>query len=265
MSQVEGEVRSLSMDPRFRARRIEVQRTAGRRRLRRMVDLGLLLAVVATFYGALRSPLLDVESVDVSGARRTSPEAILEASGITQGEQLVDVRLGAAGERVAALPWVADVRLHRRLGGSIEIAVTEREPAAVLGVGAAAVVVDQAGRVLVRAVDDPDLAARLVHVEGPGGGLAPGASVGSDARGALELASRLAEAVPGAIASVSVGPELTASLTQGGEVRFGDTTRLAAKLRSLRTMLDQVDLTCLDRLDVRTPGTPVLTRREGCS
>lgn len=265
MSQVEGRIPGVSIDPRIRARRIEVQRVAGRRRLRRLVDVGLVGLVVLAFLGALRSPLLDVEAVQVAGARRTGAEAVIEAAGVAEGDQLVDVALGAVGERVAALPWVGEVRLHRRLGGRVEITVTEREPAAVLGAASEAVLVDPVGRVLARVADEPELAAALVRVAGFSGDLAPGAFVGAEAQQALELAARLAEAVPGAIAQVTVGPELAATLTQGGEVRFGDTTRLAAKLRALVTVLDQVDLTCLERLDLRSPGTPVLTRRAGCS
>ena len=263
LSQVEGRVPGVPIDPRIRARRIEVQRVAGRRRLRRLVDVGLVLLVVLAFVGALRSPLLDVESVRVAGARRTPTAAVLEAAGVTPGDQLVDVSLGAVGERVAALPWVGEVRLHRRLGGRVEIAVTERAAAAVLGDGDRAVLVDPTGRVLARVADEPELGAKLVRVGGFSGDLTPGAFVDAEAQGALESASRLAEGVPGAIAEVAVGPELAATLVEGGDVRFGDTTRLAAKLRSLVTVLAQVDLTCLERLDLRSPGTPVLTRRGG--
>jgi hypothetical protein len=81
----------------------------------------------------------------------------------------------------------------------------------------------------------------------------------------LGLAGRLAAVVPGSISVVTVGEGLTATLAQGGEVRFGDTSRLTAKLRSLETVLQQVDLVCLDQLDLRAPGNPVLTRRAGCS
>lgn len=265
MSQVEERLTGVSIDPRIRARRIEVQRHAGRRRLRRVVDLGLLLAVVAGFYGALRSPVLDVESVGVSGAEHTGVEAVVAASGISRGEQLMDVHLGTAGAQVAALPWVGEVHVHRSLGGQVEIAVTERVPAAVLGEGAAAVLVDATGRVLARAADAPDLANGLVHVAGVTGTLVPGAFLGSKATEALTLAGRLASVAPGAIAQVSVGDPLVATLVQGGEVLFGDASRLSAKLRSLETMLEQVDLTCLGRIDLRAPGSPVLTRQEGCS
>src|SRR5688572_1609136 len=115
---------SPPIDPRIRARRIEVQRDAGRRRLRRLADVGLVLAVAVAFLGALRSPLLDVEAVRVSGADRTGAEAVVTASGIARGDQLADVSLGSAGSQVAALPWVGEVRVHRSLGGTIEIAVT---------------------------------------------------------------------------------------------------------------------------------------------
>lgn len=265
MSHVESRMGGVAVDPRIRARRIEVQRHAGRRRLRRVVDVGLLLAVAAGFAGALRSPLLDVEAVRVSGADRTGAAAVVEASGIARGEQLADVGLGAAGTRVAALPWVGEVRMHRGLGGTVEIAVTERVAAAVMGDGAAAVVVDPTGRVLARVADVPDVAAGLVHVAGVSGALIPGVSLGDGARDAVTLAGRLAAVVPGSIAQVSVGDQLAATLTQGGEVHFGDASRLTAKLRSLETVLEHVDLTCLERLDLRAPGSPVLTRRAGCS
>jgi cell division protein FtsQ len=264
LSQVEERAPGASIDPRFRARRIEVQRASGRRRLRRLVGVGLVLLVALGFLGALRSPLLDVDAIQVAGAQRTGAQAVLEASGIQRGDQLVDVALGAASRRIAGLPWVDHVHVHRGLDGVVRITVSERTPAAVVGEGAAAVVVDATGRVLARAADVPE-AGGLVRVAGVAGGLAPGADLPPAAAGALALAERLADVAPGAVAAVTVGEGLTATLTQGGEVRFGDGSSLTAKLRSLETMLEQVDLTCLDHIDLRAPGNPVLTRREGCS
>jgi cell division protein FtsQ len=264
LSQLDPGLRTGSIDPRIRARRIAVQRDAGRRRLRRLADVGLVLAVAAGFVPALRSPLLDVASIEVSGAQRTGADAVVQAAGIAAGDQLVDVRPGEAARDVANLPWVGKATVHRTLGGTVEIVVTEREPAAVLGDGAAAVVVDATGRVLARVADAPGVADGLVHVQGVTGDLVPGAELGGKAAGGLALAKRLADVAPGAISQVSIGDELTAGLAQGGEVRFGDGTRLTAKLRSLQTVLEQVDLRCLDHLDLRAPGNPVLTRRAGC-
>jgi cell division protein FtsQ len=255
----------VAIDPRIRARRIEVQRDAGRRRLRRLVDLGLVLAVAAALLVSLRTPLLEVRTVRVAGASETPTAQVAAAAGIHEGQQLVDVPLRAAARRVAALPWVGRVQIHRSLGGTVAIRVTERTPAAVVGEGDQAVIVDAEGRILARAADAPSVAGAQVRVAGLPGGQAPGAYLPGHPQDALALAQRLAAAVPGAIAEVAVGQDLVARLTQGGQVAFGDPTHLSAKLRSLQTVLDEVDLTCLDVLDLRVPASPVLTRRQGCS
>ena len=254
-----------SIDPRIRARRIEVQRGAGHRRLQRVVDLGLLLAVVVGFAGALRSPLLDVDEVRVAGAEHTSADAILDRSGVQRGEPLMDLDLRAAGEAIATLPWVSAARLHRGLDGVVDIAITERTAVAVAGEGDHAYLVDREGRVLAPAVSDGVLAATLVRLADTPAGLRPGDGLGHGAAEALRVAERLATAAPGAMATVAVGDEVTATLVQGGTVRFGDANQLEDKVRSLRTILDRVDLSCLATIDLRSPNSAVLTREEGCS
>ncbi|MDP1819543.1 MAG: FtsQ-type POTRA domain-containing protein [Acidimicrobiales bacterium] len=254
-----------AIDPRIRARRIEVQRDVGRQRLRRVVDAGLLLAVAAGFLVALRSPLLDVEELQISGARRSGLHAVVEAAGISVGDQLFDLRPGTVGRSVAALPWVREVTVDRGISGVVRIAVEERTAVAIVGDGDAAALVDAEGRVLAPVADAPDLGGRLVTVVGLPGDLAPGRFLAEEARDALEVAMRLAEAVPGAVSEVVVGDGLVARLVDGGEARLGDATRLGAKIRSLETVLTQVDLSCLAVADLRVPGSPVLTREEPCS
>lgn len=256
--------RPAHMDPRMRARRIAVQRGIGRKRLQRLVDVGLLVAVALGFLVALRSPLLDVDRLEVRGNERTSTEEIVAAAGIARGDQLVDVDLRAAGAAVTALPWVAEAHLHRGLDGAIDVEVTERTPIAVLGDGAHAVLVDAEGRALAPAADDPALAASLVGIDGVGA-LEPGEFAGDRAADALSVAERLGSLTQlGLRLSVEDG-RLSGLVDPGIQVLFGDAGQLDAKVRSLRTVLDQVDLTCAATIDVRSPGSPVLTREEGCS
>jgi cell division septal protein FtsQ len=254
------------IDPRIRARRIEVQRGMGRRRLQRLVDLGLLLAVAAGFAAALRSPLLDVDQVVLRGNEHTASELVVERSGIARGDQLMDLDLAAAGARVAELPWIDEVELHRGLDGRVDLRVTERTPVAVLGEGADAVVVDGEGRALARSSSEPDLSASLVQLAG----LAerspePGQFLSSDAQGALDLARRLVDITPGVVLAVDAAGGIVGTPPSGIELRFGPPTQLDAKVRDLRAVLDQVDLACAAVIDVRAPGSPVLTREEGCS
>lgn len=252
-----------AIDPRIRARRIEVQRVRGRRRLQRLVDLGLVLLVAAGFVGALWTPLLDVDAVVVDGAARTGAEVVRSQAGIVVGERLIDVDLRTAGRRISALPWVAQVSLHRRVDGVVDISVTERSAVASVGTGTAAALVDRDGRVLGPLTTAP--AAGALPLLGGVAAVPPvGSFLGGDHRDALRLAEQLDRVVPGAAASVSAAP-LIANLAQGGEVRFGDLSQIDAKMRSLRTVLDQVDLRCLAVLDLQLPGSPVLTRAERCS
>jgi cell division protein FtsQ len=256
---------AVPIDPRIRARRIQVQRGVGRRRLQRLVDVGLVLAVAAGFALALRSPLLDVDEVTVRGAAHTSTEAAIEQAGVAPGDQLMDVDLTAVGERVAVLPWVKTVVVHRGLDGRLELELTERTPVAVIGEGPAAVLVDDEGRVLARAEDEPDLAVGLVRVASDAAGLVPGQAAPAGLHDALTLATRL-DGVPGLAVQLGEDGALVGVLAESGiEVRFGPATRLDAKVRDLQTVLDQVDLTCADVIDVGSPGNPVLTREEGCS
>ncbi len=257
------ERRVAPIDPRIRARRIHVRRVEGRRRLQRVVDAGLVVVVALGFLGALWTPLLDVDEVRVQGAGHTGVDAVLERAGIQAGDQLVRVDLAGAGTRVAALPWVQQVRLERSLDGRVTLDVRERTPVALLGSGAQALLVDRDGRVLGPASAAPELGG-LTQLQGVPEAVAPGAYLPEQVDDALALAEALSTAAPGAVSSLELDG-LTAVLVQGGLVRFGDARQLDAKVRSLRTVLDQVDLTCLGVIDLRLPGSPVLTREEGCS
>lgn len=252
-----------AIDPRIRARRIEVRRDAGRRRLQRLADVGVVLVVAAGFFAALWTPLLDVDAVHVAGAERTGAELVVRRAGVSVGDPLIGVDLDAVGQRVAALPWVSQVQVARGVDGSVRVDVVERVPVATVGAGAGALLVDLDGRVLGPAAG-LGTATSLVRLAGVGAPPAPGAYLDGSVAPTLALAAQLAAVTPGALATLDA-TELTGTLVQGGDVRFGDARQLVAKVRSLRTVLDQVDLTCLDVLDLRLPGSPVLTREEGCS
>jgi cell division protein FtsQ len=250
-----------AIDPRIRARRIEVRRHEGRRRLSRLVEVGLVVGVVLAFAAALFTPLLDVDEVTVVGTAHLPEDEVLAAAGIELGAPLVWVDLAAAGERVAALPWVAEVALHRGVDGVISLDVTERAPVASVPTPDGPVAVDREGRVLGPARST--LGRTLVSLDGVARVPVAGGYLPAATGDALAAAAALAEVLPGIVTGLEVDG-LVATLAQGGQVRFGDASRLDGKLRSLSTVLGQVDLTCLAVIDLRLPGSPVLTREEGC-
>lgn len=251
----------VPIDPRFRERRIAVLRDAGRRRLRRATVVAVVIATLALAFAAAHSPLLDVDSVVVEGATRSGSEAVRVASGIDESDPLLLLDASDAAARIEALPWVKEASVDRKLPSTVRIRVTERTPVAVLMRGSTLVLVDATGRGLGKVASRP---LDLVGVEG----LRSLPSLGdtTSARGidAVRVAMRLARELPGEVRAVVAGTPLQLALTDGAVVVLGTDADLDAKLIAVEAMLDQVDRWCLERLDVRAPGTPVLTRRQGC-
>ena len=268
---------SPPIDRRIRARRIEVRRTEGRRRLRRLAMLLGASALVLVAWGIVRSPLLDVDQIHIAGAERTTEEQILTALAVERGDALVDVDVDAAGSSVATLPWIASVAVERTWGGAVDVEVVERDPDAVTRASdGSAWLVDVDGTVLGPA-DDVEAASSdgLMVVEGlsvP----APGDVIDPADAAALTLAVSVPESVRPLVAAVEVDGDAQISLRllsrpgevdadgvarlDGGHVRLGDGRSLEEQVRSLTAVLEQVDLTDLVEVDVRVPANPVVSR-----
>ncbi len=254
------------IDPRMRARREAV--IEGRRRRRRRITVVVLVVatLAAAGYLAVQSSLLAVRSLDVEGALHTSPDSIRSALGVSTGQHMLDVDEPAAAERVKALPWVETATVERRWPGTVQVAVTERTIKAVVPDGAGGwLLVDGTGRVL--GPTEPISHQFVPHILGlPPAGI--GKQMNPNIAGPLAVASKLTVSLGGRIASLSVSPEGTvdAKLQPRGTAWLGrPDDRLDDKMRALQTVLAQVDLHDLCRLDLRVPSNPVLTRDPQCA
>src|SRR5262245_7907281 len=259
---------TVPVDPRMRSRRIAVLRGAGRRRLRRVTLVLAVLALGVAAAAATQSPLLDVDLVTVAGITHTPERSVRRAAGIHTGDALVTVDLGAVARRIEELPWVDHARVTRDWPSTVHIQVTERSVAAVVQVTEEqAALIDGRGRVL--SIEPGAPAAELQGGDAPlvltgiEGRITEGEQLSGDARDALKLATTLRDRMPGMVASVST--DLDAELVEGGSIRFGSTDQLEAKVTAAKTVLSDVDVTCLETLDVRVPGSPALTRGQRCS
>lgn len=252
------------VDPRFRARRIAVRKQAGRRRLKRLLVLIGVAIVALTAVIVLKSPMLDVDEIVISGAIHTDAAVVTEAAGIRPGQPLLLADLDRARATVEALPWVAEASVTRDFPSGIVVEVVERVPTAVVAATGTALLVDEMGTVLAPA---PTVAAfpPYVAVVSDDPPLAIGARVPATLRGGIELAARLRENPPASVIAVHLTPEVRLELVGGGQVRFGDLSQLDDKVEAFRTMHARVDRTCLEAIDLRVPTHPVLTRQDTCS
>jgi len=227
-------------------------RTARRRNL--VVSLAVLTAFILLLLGAVMSPLLDIEQIQVVGAGSAEHvAAIRRASGLEVGDPIVTFLPGSAAGKVDDLPWVASAHVSRHLPDIVRITVTERDPVAWVKAGSRTLVVDSTGRVLWRADAPPAGLPELLGIAdagGPGGLVRPVVLPAAAAALGADLASRTA--------SVSLNDgTVTVQVGGGPELRFGAPTQVAAKARVANAVLAALGGNAVSYIDVTVPAAPV--------
>jgi cell division protein FtsQ len=255
---------TVTVDPRIRARRVEVARDAGRRRLRRLGWLAGAAGVAAAGLAVTFSPLLDIEELTVRGEGHTSAEAITGAAGVATGDALTWFDTGTAEAAIAALPWVDEATVERTWSGSVTIEVTERVPAAVVGDGEGAwLLVDGSGRILDRLDAVPTDVPEVTGTTGTG---PPGGTLDEAGRDAVAVAAAVPASLRPQVASLTAdGDELSLALRAGGVVDLGGAGDAEAKLAAAAAVLATVPAGCVERLDVGVASAPALTSVPDCA
>ena len=248
---------------RLRRRRVDVRRDQGRRRLRRVLALGILVALAVGAWALLRSPLLAVHTVAVEGSSHVTRAEVEKATGIRPGAAMFDVSPGRAADRLEALPWVATAKVSRQWPDRVQVRLTDRRPVARVVSGRTASLVDRTGRVL--QVGDAGHTA-LPQLTG----VRP-VPVGRQIEGA-QILLRTVAVLPAHLRNHVAGFRLAkdrsvvVELASGGKVDLGGGEDLVAKYASLSTMLDHLGgLKSGCTLDVSVPASPTLTPEYGCA
>lgn len=248
----------MMVDERIAERRRDVREQQRRRRLQRTVVGAVLLGLVVALLLVERSPLVELAEVRVVGNDVVTADQVREAAGLELGTSLLRLPLGAAEDRVAALPRVSSVDIDRVDPVTVEIAITERVPTVVARSEEGAVLVDDDGFVLAR-----EDASGLVVVNVADGDL-PGPGDRAMRNPALGNALEIAWALPGPTASLVRAINARAEdravlvLDDGTAVEFGRATDVEAKARALAAVLEDLDGRAVSRIDVRAPDAPVI-------
>jgi cell division protein FtsQ len=238
---------------------------AARVRRRRRI-LGWALAAIALAAGVawlIRTPLFGLSAVRVSGTQAVTHAEVLEASRVRIGEPYMGLDLAAIGDRVAALPRVAAVRVARDYPSSLRITVTERPPVASISggsvywlVAADGTVLDAAGR---RPADLPYVAGvPLPDGVRPGSRLPPGNELANALTALGGMAPQLKRQVSGVNARTLDSLEFT--LKDGSTVLYGlavDQPAKDAAVLLIRRTLKREGREA-QRIDVRNPSAPTV-------
>lgn len=245
-------------DPRIEARRRDVARTEGRKRLRVLIALSVITMASVGCLVLLQSSWLDIDEVVVVGGERTEPDLVRSASGIALATPLVDLDLAASREAVEALPWVATADVAKEWNGTVTITITERVPVLALPTATGYMLVDAAGRQLGPVADRPEWSHVVNGVVASG---VPGQPAPTEIHGVIRLLSLLTADQLAEIASVTVADRnLVLDRIDGSQVELGSDSGLTEKLVSYDTIRAEVDLRCAHRIDLRVPTAPAITR-----
>lgn len=246
------------MDERIAERRREVREVQRRRRLRRTVFV--VSAVVLLGVAALieRSSLVALDEVEVTGTVRLSPDTVRAAAALPLGTSTLRLDLGAAEERVTALPLVLTADARRVDPLTVLIEVEERQPAYVARDGGDAVIVDRDGVAIAAGSEEPLPVVEVGRLPEVGATVAAVPALANAHAAFIELSGPLRTDVVRYVATDRDDVDLI--LRNGTRVRFGRADRVDEKVRALGAVLEDIGDTAVSVIDVRAPLTPVVRR-----
>jgi len=253
------------VEPRIRARRIQVRRDAGRKRLRWVIAAGAVLVVLIGAGIVLDSPVFAINDVEVTGATYTSRARLQSVVDDLDGATLLGAKLGQAEQTLAADPWVKRVRVERRPLRGVRIEIVERTPSVTyVGADQHWRVLDTTGKVL--AVLDPAGSKPVdplwLATAAPGPNLRPGATAPASYVAAADLVPRLPPALRTLTCSMGVATDgkLTISLCNHYTIVLGSAEQLRDKLVTAMYLLtaQQAKLAGTKAMNVSDPFQPVL-------
>jgi cell division protein FtsQ len=247
------------IDPRISARRTEVTRQQGRRRLRVAAVVAVAAVLLFGVWSILHSSLFSARAITVVGATHETVAQVESAAGLTNHPPLLDLNTGAVARGIERLPWVAHASVSVGWPDGVRVAVTERVPRLVMtAAGGQWAEVSADGRVLA------DVTARppgLVELAGPRPPGAPGTPVPAADHMGLAVASTLPVSFRAQVTEVTIEPAgfVQLAMTTPILVNIGDASQLRAKYEDVSAVLAGDTLHNGDVVDASVPGAVTVT------
>lgn len=230
--------------------------------------LGIIILATATVLALFEASFFEVRSVQVTGNAQTNEGLILDTLAVPDDQALLTHDIDGATEAIAGLPWVADVEITRRWPSTLRVVITEHGVAASIGRpnGSEWLVLAGDGSVIERRPTPPASVPLIIGTDP----MVNQAEVGEPvqiANRALEIIFDVPLQLDGWITTWALDDTgtLTAELVGSAEANFGAFEDPRTQFVSLASILDGgAELTCLDRIDLSVPDTPVLHRNTAC-
>jgi cell division protein FtsQ len=226
------------------------QAAARQQRHRRSLVVALALLPVCVLVLVAFSPLLDVDTVRVSGNKRVAAAVIRNVGGVHDGDPLVTVDLDAVRHRIARLPAVKSVTVRRSWPSTVVVTVVERVPV---------VAVRRPGRFDLYDLDGVPVETVTVAPPGTPVLTVPGEPTRAVVTATVDLMRALTPNLRKIVSGLraDANGSLSFRLADGAEVIWGDAERTAEKVKALRLLV----LQHARRYDLRVPDHPAVVPR----
>jgi cell division protein FtsQ len=240
-----------------------------------MTLIGILFLAFALFAGyggnaLANSAFFDLREIRFEGSQALTRDELLALSGLRIGANLLRISKDEVTERILAHPYIKTVEARRILPDKILIAVTERQPAALISYGQRHLALDDEGSCLA----ELDLAAAeswaMPRIRcGPAAiQLLPGEKTEDEGvLAAITLVGRLDPFFLENILEIDAPSawELTVIHLDGLPVHFGPPENLPQKLQYYEDLLiknkDECNANLLEYVDLRYDTQPIIKRK----
>jgi cell division protein FtsQ len=212
--------------------------------------------VAAGAFFLSRTSLLDARRVEVSGGDHVHRTDIVAIAGVSKDTNVLWFDEAVAEQRLEAEPWIAHADVSASFPLTIQIAVTERTPVAVIGRGAGSLIAGDG-----TALGGPSGGAKLPTIE-----LGPVTTAEGQAASPVGAARALGAMRPGLRSEVTrvrvmLDGTLELRLSGGMTVRFGAPVESARKAEAIRRVLAWAERkgSAIRMLSVVAPSAPAAT------
>ena len=227
---------------------------------RKVIGISIVFVVLLGLYSATQSELLDVDEINVliTGGGEISSDEVVALSGISFSQSMISVDSNEAESLILVDPWVDDVEVNREWPSSISIWVSLREAFAyAVTLDGQFATIDSNGIILeLFKVDSSNNFVSLLVEK-----LAdPGSKVDG-----IEMLLKATRAISPDLQQWIKTISPTASGVRGelhGSVfvNLGTSEDFTAAMSDLKAVLAQVELMCIQSIDVSVRENPIIER-----
>lgn len=226
----------------------------------KIIFIFIIFVVLLGLYSATRSELLDVDNIEVliTGGNAINSDEVIVLSDISFSQSMISVDSDEAESLILTNPWVDEVEVNKEWPSSVSIWVSLREAFAnVVTLEGKVATIDSNGIVLdVSKLNISDnfvsvLAEKIVE---------PGSKIGG-----VDMLLRATQAITPDLKKwikiiLPTASGVRAELHGSVFVDLGVSEDFTTQMSDLKAVLGQVELTCIQSIDVRVRENPVIRR-----